>query len=291
MPRTRAINAHERSEFAPSDRLATLHGVPRTASYIMPRATHLTAALLGLSLTACAGLSGSPRPTFDQGALNSTWYGAYHRPLPGSEPRARTPRPAEEAAVASVPVRTPSSDVRIPETSGDGYEPRHAAAYVRDVYGMNDTPIGDAGTRDVVDVYRYVQEHGNIYHSDRPAVGDLVFFHNTFDANSDRRPNDWFTHVGIVESVAADDTVTVLSYADGAIGRIYMNRSDADTERRDGQTINSPLRTQRRDDPAHTEHTAAHLFAGFGALLGDVTQVVVLDQWSPGESPSLQASR
>lgn len=239
-----------------------------------------------LSLTACAGLTGAPRPTFDQGAFNDVWYGAYYRPLPGT-PHARQPRGNGDAPAAP----TPSTDTRIPDANARRYEPVNAAAYVRDVYALNETSVGDANAREVVDIYRHTQEHGQIYHTARPAVGDLVFFHNTFDANGDSRPNDWFSHVGMVESVSADDTVTVLSYVDGAIGRLYMNRSRPDEERDGRDTLNTRLRTAERGDPAHTEYTAAHLFAGFGSLLGERAQVVVLDTWEPSASPSLRASR
>lgn len=274
-------------------------------------------------LGACTGLTGAARPAFDQVAFNQPWYGAYHRPLPErdhhAEAGARASRRADErderraareeerqAAAdaraarndrdASTPPSnvtasvTPASEVAIPDARGGRFDAELAAAYVRDVYALNETAIGD-GTMDVVDIYRWVQEHGQVYHTPRPAVGDLVFFHNTHDANADERPNDWYTHVGLVESVDANDTVTVLSFVDGAVGRVYLNRHQPGEERDGGRVINTPLRPERRGEPEHMQRLAGDLFAGFGSLLGERTQVIVLDVWQPADSPTLQASR
>lgn len=246
--------------------------------------TALIATLVAPMASACSGLSGTHRATFDQVALNQTWYGAYHRPLPDAEPRRRA-RPADPAP--SSPVQTAS----IPAAVGSDYEPSHAAAYVRDVYSLNETSIGGGDTDTVVDVYRFVSDNGTVYHDPRPAVGDLAFFHNTFDANGDRRPNDWYTHVGIVESVDASNTVTVLSFVDDSVTRLTMNLDRPDDATDGGVDVNSTLREPSRDDTPHTQYLAGQLFAGFGSLLGERTQVIVLDDWNPSSSPSLQARR
>ena len=243
--------------------------------------------------SACGGLSGDTRPTFDQVALNSTWYGVYHRPLPVAEPRPdreRTPRNRPAPRPAPRP-SSPALTASIPNAASQNYDPRHAAAYVRDVYSLNETDIGSRDTENVVDVYRFVSENGTVYHDPRPAVGDLAFFHNTFDSNADRRPNDWYTHVGIVESVDESNTVTVLSFVDDSVSRLTLNL-ERPTDAEDGQTtLNSALRQPSRADPEHTQYLAGELFAGFGSLLGERTQVIVLDDWNPSASPSLQARR
>jgi hypothetical protein len=251
---------------------------------------------VSLLLAACGGVQGTARITFDQPEMNQTWYGAYHRPMADADasraPRARPARSGRDApaptAVATRP--TAPSAPTVSGVAADGYDAETAAAYVRDIYGLNETPIGE-GRMQVVDVYRFVHEHGQIYHSPRPAVGDLVFFHNTHDMNQDARPNDWYSHVGIVEGVSEDDTVTVLSWIDGEVGRIQLNRSNPSEERLRGETVNTRLRDAGRDDPEHAQYLAGELFAGFGSLLGERTQVVVLDVWRPEDSPSLRASR
>lgn len=163
----------------------------------------------------------------------------------------------------------------------DVYQPSDAAAYVTAVYALNETPTSERSGADVsiVDIYRYAQRNGTIYHSSRPAVGDLVFFHNTFDRNGDGRNNDWYTHVGLVESVDEDGTVSILSYMDDHVARAYLNleRADSDDER-----VNTTLRRRRPDDPPYTQYLASELFAGFGSLLGERTEFLVIDNWQPG---------
>src|SRR5579871_3956517 len=53
---------------------------------------------------------------------------------------------------------------------------------------------------DVKAIYRYVQKYGLLL-KDKPAAGDLVFFHNTYDRSRNGHMNDALTHVGLVEKV------------------------------------------------------------------------------------------
>jgi len=315
-------------ERAPRD---TQTGTPRATARRRGLSVAGPALVVALVLpikAADAGSLGGAAPAFDSYALNAPWYGAYHRPLAevrdGGERDARearaerrpsdaaTDRAArrEERATLTAARRSagntdhsrsagatrgaehapppPSSARRV------GYpvfDAALAAAYVRDVYALNETPIGDGSTRQVVDVYRFAQQRGTIYHNPRPAVGDLAFFHNTEDANGDGRNNDWFTHVGIVESVDAEGTVTILSFVDGRIDRFVMNREREGVARDGDRTLNAALRAPGRGDVPPDTYLASTLFAGFGALLGDRPHVTVLDQWNPDQSPSLRASR
>ncbi|MCB9531036.1 MAG: CHAP domain-containing protein [Myxococcales bacterium] len=262
---------------------------------------------------ACGGaVQGASRGAFDQHALNGPWYGAYYRPLPPAgthesremvgaaadastaarEERSRQ-RAAAAAAASAAPASAQASTQPTPARRGGAdphYDPVDAAAYVRDVYAINDVQIGASGPMTIAELYRFVLENGTIYHNPRPAVGDVVFFNNTVDTNGDSRPNDWFTHVGVVEQVDANGTISVLSYFDDGVQRISMNREHATEATLDGREVNSALRAPRRSDPSGTEHLAGALFAGFGSLLGDRAQVTVLDRWSPANSPSLRAA-
>lgn len=178
-----------------------------------------------------------------------------------------------------VPTTTDSSASRI--RNADGYTPRHAVSYVAHTYALNGVEFENADRLRIVDLYRSVQKAGTIYHSKKPVAGDLVFFHNTYDANGDRRNNDWYVHVGVIETVDKDGTITFLSYRDKQVKRDRMNLHHPHEETLDGATINSSLRTAQKGDPAYTQYLAGELFAGFGAVLGDVDQVMVVDTWSP----------
>jgi hypothetical protein len=275
---------------------------------------------LGLVLMMGCGAAQVETPRdFEQASLNRAWYGTYHRPLPenlrkvsdrtdrvaraprDSAPRQAaapvvpplaappetSPRAGSRASLAPTPSATPQR--AIPNANAGGFSPANAAAYVRDVYAVNETSLGDSDV--IADIYRYANEHGRVYHS-RPVVGDLVFFNNTHDADGDGRPNDFFSHVGIVENVVENGTVTVLSYLDGEVQRFQMNLERPSEERVDGAEANTVLRERSRTDLASTAYLAGELFAGFAGVLGNRSEVVVLDNWSPSTRlDGLQAAR
>lgn len=146
---------------------------------------------------------------------------------------------------------------------------------------MNGLRFDNTDALSIIDLYRAIQTSGTIYHSETPIVGDLVFFHNTYDANGDRRNNDWYVHVGVIESVDRNGTIAFLSYRNGVVTRDYMNLKHAHETRVDGETANSSLRTKQKSDPAYTQYLAAELFAGFGSILGDRNQVRIMNKWKP----------
>ncbi len=273
---------------------------------MMPRFAALALLIALPSLSACAGLQSVDTPTFEQGLLNATWYGAYHRPLAPVEREPRAEREEQRAAAPQEPRRAqaepePRRDPApvaamaatppaLPATTPDAsYDSELAAAYVRAVYELNETSVGPTDGS-IVDIYRHAQNEGRIYHATRPAIGDLVFFHNTWDRNGDGRNNDWYTHVAIVESVADNGTVGVLGYVDDRVARTWLNLEAADSESLDGSTANTRMRRRTDADAEYTQYLAGELFAGFGSLLGNRTQVMVIDDWQPGQ-PLVAAAR
>ena len=155
-----------------------------------------------------------------------------------------------------------------------------ALAYVSDVYRINGLNIEQKIGNDrptIGDVYQYAFKQKLVYQTTRPAIGDLVFFHNTFDRNRDGRWNDWHSLVGIVENVDDDETITVLIYTT-KIEKIALNLKYPELKSRKGNAINSQL----RPDEGSQIGSAAKLFAGFANLLGDIPSVTVIDNWQPG---------
>lgn len=204
-------------------------------------------------------------------------------PRPAAAPaRAEAPKPAPARPAPSRPAPAPASgsngpaEVK-PARGSSSYTPEFAAGYVVAVYAANDVTLGNAAAGSIADLYRKAQQTGTIYHSSRPAVGDLVFFHNTFDRNADGRQNDWYSHVGIVESVDEQGTISLLSYLGGKVGRTYMNLESPAVGDRNGKTLNTRMKAESQG----TEFLAGKLFAGFASLLGNRTEVVVLDDWQP----------
>ena len=155
-----------------------------------------------------------------------------------------------------------------------------ALAHVSDVSRINGLNIEQKIGNDrptIGDVYQYAFKQKLVYQTTRPAIGDLVFFHNTFDRNRDGRWNDWHSLVGIVENVDDDETITVLIYTT-KIEKIALNLKYPELKSRKGNAINSQL----RPDEGSQIGSAAKLFAGFANLLGDIPSVTVIDNWQPG---------
>ena len=102
-----------------------------------------------------------------------------------------------------------------------------------------------------------------------PRPGDLAFFHDTYDRNHDRRADDRFTHVAIVEAVDGSE-ITLLHRVARGVERLRM-----DLARPSDPEVNDPVRFRRRGDAPGTRYLAGELFAAFGALLeGEFTQML-----------------
>ncbi|MDY7231654.1 CHAP domain-containing protein [Hyalangium rubrum] len=122
------------------------------------------------------------------------------------------------------------------------------------------------GDNGVTALYRYAQAHGRVYTGGRPSAGDLVFFRETYDQNRDGRRNDGLTHVGIVDQVAADGTVTVIHRVSRGVMRYRMNLSKPRVAKdpRSGQVINDTLRAP---GPGRTFALTGQLFAAYATVL------------------------
>ncbi len=149
---------------------------------------------------------------------------------------------------------------------------RHA---VRDCYGFVlaayaplRLPLAHYGLRGdngVAILDRYVARHGRFYAQMRPALADLVFFKNSYDVDGDGLLNDGFSHVGIVDSVDSEGTVTMIHRANNGVIRSRMNLAHPTVLRSPtGEVWNDFLRSARRGIPAKT---TAQLFVSYGAII------------------------
>jgi hypothetical protein len=158
---------------------------------------------------------------------------------------------------------------------------RDAARYVAAVYRLNEVSLTEQQQSSIPALYRKCRANHAVYTDGPPAAGDLVFFHNTVDANDDGRNNDWYTHVGLVEW-ARNGVVSVLSYRDGSVQSFRMSLEHTSQRRHDGQVVNAQIRPKQSGDPPYSQYLAGELFAGYCSLLGDVSELVVIDNWQPG---------
>ncbi len=139
---------------------------------------------------------------------------------------------------------------------------------VRGVYaqiGVELMSMGRAGDNGVTAIWRFASAHGRAYSGGRPVPGDLVFFKETYDLNRDGRDNDGLTHIGIVEDVDDQQTVTVIHRVKKGVVRYRMNltlptvATDAT-----GQLVNDKLRPPRSKARAML---TSELFSSYVTLL------------------------
>ncbi|MCB9637557.1 MAG: CHAP domain-containing protein [Myxococcales bacterium] len=111
-------------------------------------------------------------------------------------------------------------------------------------------------------IYRYSRHIGAFHDRKIPEVGDLIFWHGTYDVNRDGRLNDPWTHIAIVESVDRHGTITFLHAEKTRVRRGRMNLLLPHHQR--DTNYNTLLRRCRQ--PGDRCHTS-ELWAGFATLL------------------------
>lgn len=114
--------------------------------------------------------------------------------------------------------------------------------------------------------YADAEARGAVHHDPIPAIGDLVFFDNTWDRDGNGRMDDKRTHIAIVVDVEPDGTV-VMAHKGSDYRLIRMNLFHP-TERHspDGVEWNSWLRrTGDRGNPLGMYRTG-ELWSGFASL-------------------------
>jgi cell wall-associated NlpC family hydrolase len=137
------------------------------------------------------------------------------------------------------------------------------SGFVRLVYASEGIDLSRLPARSsiVQAMYLRARENGAL-RDGSPRPGDLVFFRNTYDRNRDGRRNDGLTHVGIVESVEDDGTVTFVHRGGSGIVRAHMNLESPKTFRDGEETLNDVM---RRKSKLSRAYLAGELFAGYAS--------------------------
>ncbi len=143
--------------------------------------------------------------------------------------------------------------------------PNDCVGFVRAVYSAHGVDLfadgGQPGDNGVTYVWRYASKHGKVRQK-QARVGDIVFFRETYDRNRDGRRNDGLTHIGIVDGIESDGTITVVHRVARGVVRYRMNLEQPRTRKdaKSGRVLNDYLREGGRN------RLAGELFAGFATL-------------------------
>lgn len=103
-------------------------------------------------------------------------------------------------------------------------------------------------TGSVAMIYERAVRAGAVHHHPRPHIGDLVFFHNTYDRNNNGRQDDLNTHIGVVVDVEPDGTILLAHRGSRrAVIRMNLDPEHLHTHRaEDGRILNSYLKRTYR---------------------------------------------
>jgi cell wall-associated NlpC family hydrolase len=143
--------------------------------------------------------------------------------------------------------------------------PDDCSGLVRYVYATSGVALeaggGDGGSVAAA-LYQKLRSRGRLRRrTARP--GDLVFFRDTWDRNGDGKADDGITHVGLVDAVGRDGTVSFVHRAHQGIVRSHLDLRHPHL-RRDGAGL---LRNDvlRRAKPGQNAASAGDLLAGFAS--------------------------
>jgi hypothetical protein len=233
----------------------------------MRRRLLLALAVGGLSTACATGAPTGARPFLTEGYEPFARPAAPRTPPPMDEPAGPAlvvaPGARDSAVVAAQRLVGKQQVVVNGKQFGDD-----CTGLVRGVYsqvGVDLMSAGEPGDNGVTAIWRFAARHGRIYTGGLPVAGDLVFFRETYDLNRDGRDNDGLTHVGLVEGVEADGTVTVIHRVARGVVRYRMNLAFRDSSTSpSGRKVNDWLRAA---GPGNKPRLTAELFAGYATLL------------------------
>ncbi|MDC0707043.1 CHAP domain-containing protein [Stigmatella sp. ncwal1] len=228
----------------------------------------------------------SPAPALAQGPVEKP---SRSPASPASKPAPRVARaPAKKPASPARSEVSPSARDTVLATAralvGQSQVKVKGRPYSADCTGLVEAAYASAGIalrgtskpgdNGVTAIYRHAQAHGRVYTRGQPAPGDIVFFRETYDQNRDGRRNDGLTHVGLVDKVAADGTVTVIHRVKRGVVRYRMNLAQPSTAKdaRSGQVLNDTLRAP---SSGHAFALTGQLFAAYATVLPAPAPVAV----------------
>jgi hypothetical protein len=125
------------------------------------------------------------------------------------------------------------------------------------------------GEGNVAALYRLAKSGDMIHHRKVPAIGDLVFFNNTHDRNKDGKANDLLTHIGIVERVDYDGTVTFIHRVRRGILRYKMNLFSPEIrrEKSSNKVLNHYLKFTNQGNKRSVKRLTGELFFAFATIV------------------------
>lgn len=184
------------------------------------------------------------------------------------------PEGGDEAATGSLKSRPPNALARDIVRAANGFVGNRSlsvdgTAYRYDCSGLVEASLATAGLEETGSsamLFERARELGVLHHRRAPKPGDIAFFDNTYDRDSNGRNDDSLTHSAVVVAVDSDGTVDMVHVGSKGVTELRMNLRNPHDLELDGVRLNDYLRSKTGRDPASTQYLAGELWTGFGSF-------------------------
>ncbi|QOG12241.1 NlpC/P60 family protein [Arcobacter sp. FWKO B] len=114
-------------------------------------------------------------------------------------------------------------------------------------------------------IYNLYEKQGKISTKELPNIGDLIFFKDTVKST---KTTSKITHIGIVQNISNDNTITFIHNLNGKVTIGYVNMKNMDIHNIDGKTVNSFIvRCPTKNNPNY-KCLSSKFLAGYGKVNG-----------------------
>lgn len=96
-------------------------------------------------------------------------------------------------------------------------------AFLFHLAGVNFLKLYGIGHNGVSAIWDGMKKKGFILNTKNLQAGDIIFFDNTYDMNKNHQWDDPLSHIGVVESIDAQHTITYIHYGSKGVTRAKMN--------------------------------------------------------------------
>ena len=145
-------------------------------------------------------------------------------------------------------------------------------AFLFHAAGLNLLKLYGQGDSGVSAIWDGLKQHNLILDHENLQEGDIIFFDNTYDKNRNLRWDDDFSHIGVVEFIDENQTITYLHYGSKGVARAKMNLAHPKTYSvtQSGKNVryNDLLRNSRKKG-INPKYLSGSLYRGAARIIVD----------------------
>ena len=117
-------------------------------------------------------------------------------------------------------------------------------------------------------IYNFMERVGRVFtNRQQPQIGDFIFFSMTYDKNRNRKYDDELTHMGIIQTIDNDQTISFLHLIRGKVIASKVNLTKPNDT-----NVNDYIRRELHGHNQSAPKLTSELFSGFGSLIINESQ-------------------